>query len=89
MQIQLPVDTTKPEYKLDGSVVTLEEIPVTFLLSTLRDHLVRHIGSSVSLSRIIFSVEGKMLSNASTLSAFNIEDGDMLVLSLRDVKKKK
>jgi len=89
VQIQLPVDTSKPQYKLDGSVVTLEELPVTFLLSTVRDHVVRHIGSSVPHSRIILSVEGKMLSNATTLAGYNIEDGDMLVLSVRDAKKKK
>lgn len=70
-------------------MVTLEDIPVTFVLSTLREVLARHIGSSMPLSRIIMSFEGKMLANATTLAGYNIEDGDMLVLSLRDAKKKK
>ncbi|KAL5490470.1 PRP21 [Sanghuangporus weigelae] len=89
IQIQLPVDETKPEWKLDGSVVTLPEIPVTYLVSTLRDHLARTIGSSMPLSRIMLSFNGKMLTNANTLASYNIEDEDLVVLSLRDAKKRK
>lgn len=62
---------------------------MTFLVSTLRDHLVRHMGSSVPLSRIILSFNGKMLTNANKLASYNIEDEDLLVLSVRDPKKKK
>jgi len=89
VQVQLPEDSTKPEWKLDGSVVTLPEIPVTFLVSTLRDHIIRHIGSSVPLSRIMLSFNGKMLTNANTLASYNLEDEDLLVLGVRDAKKKK
>ncbi|KAH8117529.1 Pre-mRNA splicing factor PRP21 like protein-domain-containing protein [Phellopilus nigrolimitatus] len=89
IQVQLPVDGTKAEWKLDGSVVTLGEVPVTFLVSTLRDHVVRQMGSSVPLSRIMLSFGGKMLTNANTLASYNIEDEDLLVLGVRDAKKKK
>jgi splicing factor 3A subunit 1 len=85
----LPNDNTKPEWKLDGSVVTLPEIPVTFLVSTLRDHIMRHIDSSVPLSRIVLSFNGKMLTNANTLASYNIEDEDLLVMTVREAKKKK
>ena len=87
--MQLPVDSSKPEWKLDGSVVTLNEVPVTLLVSTLRDHVVRHINSTVPLSRIMLSLNGKLLTNANTLASYNIEDEDLLVLSLREAKKKK
>ncbi|THG92533.1 hypothetical protein EW145_g8684 [Phellinidium pouzarii] len=89
VQIQLPNDGSRPEWRLDGSVVTLGEVPVTFLVSTLRDHVVRHIGSGVPLSRIMLSFAGKMLTNANTLASYNIEDEDVLVLGVRDAKKKK
>lgn len=89
VQVQLPVDSSKPEWKLDGSVVTLNEVPVTLLVSTLRDHVVRHINSTVPLSRIMLSLNGKLLTNANTLASYNIEDEDLLVLSLREAKKKK
>ena len=85
----MPNDASKPEWKLDGSVVTLPEIPVGFLVSTVRDHLVRQMGSGVPLSRIILSFNGKMLTNANKLAFYNIEDEDTLVLSMRDAKKKK
>ena len=83
------MDETKPDWKLNGSVVTLQEIPVTHLVSTLRDTVVRHMGSSMPLSRILLHFEGKMLANSNTLALYNIEDEDMLVLSIRDAKKKK
>ncbi|KAI5123285.1 hypothetical protein M0805_009306 [Coniferiporia weirii] len=89
IQIQLPVDGTRPEWKLDGSVVTLGEVPVTFLVSTLRDHVVRQIESSVPLSRLMLSLNGKMMTNANTLASYNVEDEDMIVLAVRDAKKKK
>ncbi|EJD06005.1 uncharacterized protein FOMMEDRAFT_104418 [Fomitiporia mediterranea MF3/22] len=89
IQIQLPTDPSKPEWKLDGSIVTLPEIPVTYLVSTLRDHLARTIGSSVPLSRIMLSFGGKMLTNANTLASYNVEDEDLLVMSVRDAKKRK
>ena len=88
MQVQLPEDSSNPDWKLDGCVVTLHEIPVTFLVTTLRDHVVRHIGSSVPVSRIMLSFNGKMLRNANTLAFFNVEDEDLIVLSVRDPKKK-
>ena len=70
-------------------MVTLPEVPVTFLVSTLRDHIVRHIDGSVPLSRIVLSFNGKMLTNANTLASYNIEDEDLLVMTVREVKKKK
>ena len=41
------------------------------------------------LSRIMLSFGGKMLTNANTLASYNLEDEDLLVLSVRDAKKKK
>ncbi len=83
------MDPSKPEWKLDGSVVTIPEAPVTYLVSTLRDHIIRQMESSVPLSRIILYFNGKMLTNANSLASYNLEDEDMLTLAVRDVKKKK
>ena len=89
LKIQLPNDPSKPEWKLDGSVVTVPEIPVSYMVSTLRDHIMRQIDSSVAYSRIILSYNGRMLTNSQTIASYNLEDEDLLVLTLRDVKKKK
>lgn len=89
VQVQLPVDETKPEWKLDGSVVTLSEIPVKYFVSTLRDHIVRQTGGSIPSGRIMLSYNGKPLRNSDSLAVYNLEDEDMLTLSVRDAKKKK
>ncbi|GLB35327.1 putative pre-mRNA splicing factor PRP21 like protein [Lyophyllum shimeji] len=86
LRIQLPLDTTKPEWKLDGSVVTIPDLPLDLLVSTLRDRILRHIDSTVGASRIRLSFEGKMLTNLATIASYNLEDEDLLVFSL--TKKK-
>ncbi|KAF9562167.1 hypothetical protein CPC08DRAFT_688044 [Agrocybe pediades] len=88
LQIQMPVDSSKPEWKLEGQVVTIPDLPLTLLVSTLRGRILQHTGSTVSASHIRLSYMGKMLTNSSTLAAFNLEDEDMLVFSVRDPKKK-
>ncbi|KAI0319830.1 Pre-mRNA splicing factor PRP21 like protein-domain-containing protein [Amylostereum chailletii] len=89
LQVQLPNDATKPEHKLDGSVVTIPELPLNLLLSTLRDRVIQATGSALSASKIRFSYVGKMLANQNTLASYNLEDDDVLVLTVRDPKAKK
>lgn len=86
--IQMPNDPTKPEWKLDGSVVTLHDLPLNLLISTLRDRILQQTGSTVSASRIRLSYAGKMLTNSNTIASYNLEHEDTLVLSVRDQKKK-
>ena len=88
LRVQLPKDPSRPEWKLDGSIVTIPEIPVNYLVSTLRDHILRQIDSTVAYSRIMLSFNGRMLTNKQTIANYNIEDEDLLVLTLREVKKK-
>lgn len=90
VQIQLPEDgAARPEWKLDGSVVTLAEIPVTYTVSSLREALVRHTGTALPVGKIVLSYNNTMLTNRNSLASYNIEDEDLLVLSVRDTKKKK
>ncbi|KAJ7219077.1 Pre-mRNA splicing factor PRP21 like protein-domain-containing protein, partial [Mycena pura] len=88
LQVQLPTDDSKPEWKLDGSVVTIPDLPLNLLVSTLRDRILLHTGSSVPVSRIRLSYTGKMLNNKDTIAVYNLEDEDILVFSVRDAKKK-
>jgi splicing factor 3A subunit 1 len=84
----LPNDSSKSEWKLDGSSVTIPDLPMNLLVSTLRDRILSHTGSGVPASRIRLSYGGKMLTNSSSIASYNLEDEDMLVLSVRDAKKK-
>ncbi|KAG5639602.1 hypothetical protein H0H81_010804 [Sphagnurus paluster] len=88
LRVQLPEDSSKPEWKLDGSIVTIPDLPLDLLVSTLRDRILRNIDSTVGASRIRLSYEGKMLTNSTSIASYNLEDEDLLVFSLRDIKKK-
>jgi len=88
LKLQLPNDPSKPEWKLDGTVVTIPDLPLNLLVSTLRDRFRQHTGSAVPTSRIRLSYLGKMLTNSTSIASYNLEDEDQLVLSLSDVKKK-
>ncbi|CCM02886.1 uncharacterized protein FIBRA_05000 [Fibroporia radiculosa] len=85
--VQLPNDPSKPEWKLDGRVTTIPDVPLNLLVSTLRDRILQHTGS-LPVSRIRLAYAGQMLTNANTIASYNIEDEDLIVLSLRDPKKK-
>ncbi|KAH9946294.1 Pre-mRNA splicing factor PRP21 like protein-domain-containing protein [Epithele typhae] len=89
LRVQLPLDAARPEWKLDGSVVTIPDLPLMLLVSTLRDRLIQHTGSSIGASKIRFSYQGKMLTNTHTIATYNLEDEDLVVATVRDEKKKK
>lgn len=84
----MPLDSSKPEWKLNGQTVTIPDLPLTLLVSTLRDRILLHTESSVPASRIRLSYQGKMLTNKESIALSNLEDEDLLVFSVRDPKKK-
>ncbi|TBU66066.1 Pre-mRNA splicing factor PRP21 like protein-domain-containing protein [Dichomitus squalens] len=89
LRVQLPNEPSRPEWKFDGSVVTLQELPLSLLVSTLRDRIVQATGSTVGVSKIRVSYGGKMLTNTQTIAVYNLEDEDLVVATVRDEKKKK
>ncbi|KAF9483802.1 hypothetical protein BDN70DRAFT_873425 [Pholiota conissans] len=88
LQVQMPNDPAKPEWKLQGQIVTIPDLPLTLLVSTLRDRILQHTESAVPASRIRLSYQGKMLTNKESIAMSNLEDEDVLVFSVRDPKKK-
>lgn len=84
----MPNDPSKPEWKLEGQLVTIPDLPLNLLVSTLRDRILQHTGSTVPASRIRLSYQGKMLTNSTSIAASNLEDEEMLLFSVRDPKKK-
>lgn len=87
--MQLPNEPSRPEWKFDGTVVTIPELPLNLLVSTLRDRIIQHTGSTVGASKIRLSYAGKMLTNMQTIAVYNLEDEDLVVATVRDEKKKK
>ncbi|KIY51090.1 hypothetical protein FISHEDRAFT_64604 [Fistulina hepatica ATCC 64428] len=86
--VQLPKDESRAEWKLDGKLVTIPELPLNLLVSTLRDRILQHTGSSVPVSRIRLSHQGKMLANGSSIASYNLEDEDQLVFSVSAPRKR-
>lgn len=81
--IQLPDMSDKPEWKLNGSVITVPDLPVNTLFSTVRERIKRIIDADLPISRLRLDYGQKVMSNASTMASVNLDDGDMLVLSVR------
>jgi len=88
LQVQMPEDPSKPEWKLDGAIVMIPDLPLNLLVSTLRDRILSHTGSLLPASRMRISAAGKMLTNANTIASYNLEDEELIVVGVRDVKKK-
>lgn len=83
ISIQLPTMPEKPEWKLNGSIINVPDLPLNFLVSTLRDKVMAIIDAPLPLSRIRFDYGTKILSNTNTLASVNIDDGDTIQLSIR------
>lgn len=88
LQVQLPDEPSKPEWKLDGTVVIIPDLPLNLLVSTLRDRILQHTGSSLPTSKMRLAYAGKMLTNRNSIASFNLEDEDLLVLSVSDAKRR-
>jgi len=88
LQVQLPSDPSKPDWKLDGTVISIPDLPLNLLVSTLRDRIRQHTGSAVPASRIRLSYLGKMLTNATSIASYNLEDEDLLVFSVSDARRR-
>lgn len=86
--IQLPNMTDNADWKMDGTMATVPDLPLTLLVSTLRERIIRHLDSTLPAGRVKLTYMGKLLTNQQTIASYNLEDGDVLVLSIREVKKK-
>ncbi|KZT59751.1 hypothetical protein CALCODRAFT_493254, partial [Calocera cornea HHB12733] len=88
IQVQLPNAEDNPGWHFDGKVAEVPELPLTLLVSTLRDRIVQLLDSTCPVGRIRLTFQGKTLTNAQTMASYNLEDGDMLYLSVRDMRKR-
>ncbi|KAF8962239.1 hypothetical protein BDZ97DRAFT_1663142 [Flammula alnicola] len=87
-QVQMLSDPSKLEWKLQGQIVMIPDLPLNLLVSTLCNCILQHMQSMVPASRIWSLWLGKMLMNKKLITASNLEDEDMLVFSVHDPKKK-
>ncbi|KZO95146.1 hypothetical protein CALVIDRAFT_538290 [Calocera viscosa TUFC12733] len=88
IQVQLPAVEDKPEWHFNGTVAEVPDLPLTLLVSTLRDRIIQLLDSTCPVGRIRLTFQGKTLTNAHTIANYNIEDGDVLYLTVRDMRKR-
>lgn len=85
LSVQLPDMPDKPEWKLNGSVIEVPDLPVSTLFATLRERIKRVMDADLPISRLRLDYQGKIMNNSATLASVNLDDGDVVVLN---VKKK-
>ncbi|KAK8864174.1 hypothetical protein IAR55_001420 [Kwoniella newhampshirensis] len=83
VSIQLPNMPEKPEWKLNGSIITVPDLPVNTLFATIRERIKRIVDVDLPISRMRLDYGPKVMSNASTLASVNLDDGEMLTLVLK------
>ncbi|KAL1407197.1 SF3a splicing factor complex subunit [Vanrija albida] len=83
LSVQLPTMPDKPEWKLDGSIVSIPDLHVNTLFSTLRERIKRALDADLPISRLRIDYNSKVMSNGATLASVNLDDGDMVVMAVR------
>lgn len=83
ISVQLPNMPEKPEWKLNGSIITIADLTLSTLVSTLRDRIASIVEAPLPISRMRLDYGPKVLSNASTLASVNMDEADMIALTIR------
>lgn len=83
LSVQLPVMPDKPEWKLDGSVLSIPDLPVNTPFATLRERIKRALDADLPVSRLRIDYNGKVMSNGASLASVNLDDGDVVVMAVR------
>jgi splicing factor 3A subunit 1 len=81
--VQLPLNSEKPEWKLDGSVINIENVPVNTLFSTIRERIKRTLDADLPISRMRIEYGGKVMNNQNSLASVNIGEGDLVSMTLK------
>ncbi|KAH9171495.1 Pre-mRNA splicing factor PRP21 like protein-domain-containing protein [Lactarius sanguifluus] len=76
LQVQLPSNESTPEWKMDGTIVTIADLAA------------EPVGVDAAGPHHRNDGQLAMLTNRNTIASYNLEEDDLLVLSVRDQKKK-
>ncbi|GAA5836800.1 hypothetical protein JCM3766R1_006268 [Sporobolomyces carnicolor] len=81
--VQLPDYPAKPAWGCDGKKLELE-VPLTLLVGTIRDRIAAMVGLPVGKQK--FTYKGKILANSTTLAALNLDNDEVLHVSIKEKK---
>lgn len=83
ISVQLADMPDKPEWKLNGNVITVPDVHVGTTFGNLRERIKQAVGADLPVSRIRIDYNGKVMNNSHTLASVNLGEGDVVHMSVR------
>ncbi|KAI8370651.1 Pre-mRNA splicing factor PRP21 like protein-domain-containing protein [Radiomyces spectabilis] len=86
LTIQTPNMPDKPEWQLTGASITIADLPLSTLVSTVKDRISSQLGMPAGKQKL--SLNNTIMNNGKSLSFYGVVDGSTLQLGLKDRGKK-
>lgn len=87
--ISLTIQTpTLSEYKLTGETITIDDLPLTTLVSTLKNRIADKVGMPYGKQKLSVGATGTVMNNSKSLAFYNFQAGSNVILGLKDKGKK-
>ncbi|CAG8440518.1 3456_t:CDS:10 [Ambispora gerdemannii] len=84
IQIQCPSIPEKPEWKCHGQALLFSNIPLTTLVSAVKDKIATNLGFPAGRQKLTLGGNGVVMKNQVTLAYYNMEDGGVIGLQVKD-----
>ncbi|GBB99833.1 hypothetical protein RclHR1_03650009 [Rhizophagus clarus] len=86
VQVQCPTIPEKPEWNCQGQTIVLDNLPLTTLVSTVKDRIASQLNFPAGRQKL--TIGGAVMKNQLSLAHYNMEDGDIIGLAIKDRGKK-
>ncbi|CAG8562523.1 13359_t:CDS:10 [Ambispora leptoticha] len=84
IQIQCPSIPEKPEWKCHGQTLVFSNLPLTTLVSAVKDKIATSLGFPAGRQKLTLGGNGVVMKNQVTLAYYNMEDGGVIGLQVKD-----
>lgn len=81
LYVQMPESADRAEWDVHGQLITLPEVPLTALVSTLRERI--HSQTQVPPGKQQIKWNDRILANKNTLASYNFENGEKLTVTIK------
>ncbi|CAG8515671.1 15072_t:CDS:10 [Acaulospora colombiana] len=86
IHIQCPTIPEKPEWSCHGQILILENLSLATLVSTVKDKIFAQLNFPAGKQKL--TIGGAVMKNQVSLAYYNIEDGGVIGLAIKDRGKK-
>ncbi|KAG9290545.1 hypothetical protein G9A89_020915 [Geosiphon pyriformis] len=84
LQIQCPSIPEKPEWNCHGQTILFGNLPLTTLVSSLKEKIATQLGFPTGRQKLSLGGSGAVMKNQVTLAYYNMEDGGIIGLQVKD-----